>query len=194
MISGVEKSPYQKGRKKSSFNIIGIFAQEKKKKWDWLKADCLFCPGRVIRYIIMATLKNPYCSNLSCIWFEDLRPPPFVPIIISSILFSIQWKLSRSQHIENVWMQLELMDGKTPPRWPSISIGGSAPASLCLQKHRRPWRSTRMDGEQGKFIFQKYFQDLKIPGAGAWGRILLQGEERQNVLYPRLFKIRLKIF
>lgn len=42
-----------------------------------------FCPRRVIRYIIMATLENPYCSNLSSIWFEDLQLPPFVPIIIS---------------------------------------------------------------------------------------------------------------
>lgn len=87
MISGVENSPYQKRKKKTSFNVIGIFAQKKGGGVSGgrrlIESRLPFCPGRVIRYIIMATLKKPYCSNLPCIWFEDLRPPPFVPMIIS---------------------------------------------------------------------------------------------------------------
>lgn len=87
MISGVEKSPYQKRKKKIFLQRNWYFCSEKR---GWLsggrrliESRLPFCPGRVIRYIIMATLKKPYCSNLPCIWFEDLQSPPFVPIIIS---------------------------------------------------------------------------------------------------------------
>lgn len=75
MISGVESSPYQKRRKKIFLQRNWYFCSEKKGRL--IESRLPFCPGRVIRCIIMATLKNPHCSNLSCIWFEDLQPPPF---------------------------------------------------------------------------------------------------------------------
>lgn len=64
MISEVESSLYQKGRKKIFLQHNWYFCSEKARV---IESRLPFCPRRVIKYTIMATLENPYCSNLSSI-------------------------------------------------------------------------------------------------------------------------------
>lgn len=134
----------------------------------------------------MATLKKPYCSNLPCIWFEDLQPPPFVPIIISlhfvfhtmeAIRDPTYWKCLNVVRIDG-WQ-----DAASPALYQHWKMSFGVP---CLRKPPMPYRSTRKGRQRGKH--------LEIPPAVVLGRILFQKEKNPQYFFSYLFKIWLEIF
>lgn len=119
----------------------------------------------------MATLKKPYCSNLSCIWFEDLRPSPFVPIIIS---------------LHFVFHTMEVI--REPTYWKCLNVvridGWGDAVSLALYQH---WK-IRPGGPRLRKLQTPYgsvgkgWQMEIILQAVVWGGILLQKEETWYIL------------
>lgn len=164
----------KKGRTKSSFNVIGIFAQKKRGGSggrDWLKADCLFAQGE-----LLGTLSwQPWRSHIVPICpVSDLRIyslPNFVPIIISLhfvfhtievIMEHTYWKCLNVIRID------EWGDAASLPLYQHQKI---RPGGSCLRKCQTSYR--RMG---------KGWQMEIIPQAIVWGGILFQKEEMWYIL------------
>lgn len=138
-----------------------------------------FCPGRVIRYIIVATLKKPYCSNLPCIWFEDLQPPRFVPIIISLhfvfhtmevIREPTYWKCLDVVRIDGWW------DVASRALWQHWKISHGGP---CLRKPPMPYGSMRKRWQMVK--------TLENPSGSSLGEDIVSGRKKSHNIYYLIY-------
>lgn len=187
MISGVENSPYQKRKKKIFLQRNWYFCSEKKGGGlsggrRLIESRLPFCPGRVIRYIIMATLKKPYCSNLPCIWFEDLQPPPFVPIIISLhfVFHTMEAHILKMFECrQNWWMARCCLSSPVSALEDALWCPMFEEASDAIQEHEK---RTAM----GK--------TLENPSCSSFWEDIVYQKKNLQYLFSYLFKIWLEIF